>query len=94
VQHRNPVHFLRILQWWGKTAEGPIRAFAIIYSWGWGGGGGGGGGGGVQAKNFRMTKKMSEYFMAYEATKVFAIRKMETQFTNTNTHILHTDILQ
>jgi hypothetical protein len=26
--------------------------------------------------------------MAYEATKVFAIRKMKTQFTNKNTHIL------
>ena len=22
--NRNPVHFLRILQWWGKTAKGPI----------------------------------------------------------------------
>ena len=41
-----------------------------------------------------MTKKISEYFMAYEATKVFAIRKMKTQFTNKNTHILRTDILQ
>jgi hypothetical protein len=41
-----------------------------------------------------MTKKNSEYFMAYEATKVFAIRKMKTQFTNKNTHILRTDILQ
>jgi uncharacterized membrane protein YgcG len=28
-----------------------------------------------------MTKNISEYFMAYEATKVFAIRKMKTQFT-------------
>jgi hypothetical protein len=34
-----------------------------------------------------MKKKISEYFMAYEATKVFAIRKMKTQFTNKNTHI-------
>ena len=41
-----------------------------------------------------MTKKISEYIMAYEATKVFAIRKMKTQFTNKNTHILRTDILQ
>ena len=32
--------------------------------------------------------------MAYEATKVFAIRKMKIQFTNKNTHILRTDILQ
>jgi hypothetical protein len=32
--------------------------------------------------------------MAYEATKAFAIRKMKTQFTNKNTHILCTDILQ
>jgi hypothetical protein len=32
--------------------------------------------------------------MAYEATKVFAIRKMKTQFTNKNTHILRKDILQ
>jgi hypothetical protein len=29
-----------------------------------------------------MTKKICEYFMAYEATKVFAIRKMKTQFIN------------
>ena len=28
------------------------------------------------------------------ATKAFAIRKMKTQFTNKNTHILCTDILQ
>jgi hypothetical protein len=41
-----------------------------------------------------MTKKISEYFMAYEARKVFAIRKMKTQFTNKNRHILRTDILQ
>ena len=41
-----------------------------------------------------MTKKISENFMAYEATKVFAIRKMKMQFTNKNTHILPTDILQ
>jgi hypothetical protein len=41
-----------------------------------------------------MTKIISEYIMAYEATKVFAIRKMKTQFTNKNTHILRTDILQ
>ena len=41
-----------------------------------------------------MMKKISEYFMAYEATKVFAIGKMMTQFTNKNTHILRTDILQ
>jgi hypothetical protein len=34
-----------------------------------------------------MTKKMSEYFMAYEATKVFAIHKMKTQFTNKNIRI-------
>ena len=32
--------------------------------------------------------------MTYEATKVFAIRKMKTQFTNKNTHILRTDVLQ
>ena len=38
------VHLLRILQWWGKTTKGPIRAVASIYS---GGGGMGGGGGGV-----------------------------------------------
>ena len=35
------VHLLRILQWWGKTTEGPIRAVASIYSWGGGGWGGG-----------------------------------------------------
>ena len=28
------VHLLRILQWWGKTTKGPIRAVASIYSWG------------------------------------------------------------
>jgi hypothetical protein len=32
--------------------------------------------------------------MAYEATNVFAIRKMNMQFTNKNTHIFRTDILQ
>ena len=32
--------------------------------------------------------------MEYEATKVFAIRKMKTQFTNKNTHILRTGTLQ
>jgi hypothetical protein len=32
--------------------------------------------------------------MAYEATKTFAIRKMKTQFTNKNTHILHTCPIQ
>ena len=36
------VHLLRILQWWGKTTKGPIRAVASIYSWGGGGMGGGG----------------------------------------------------
>ena len=36
-----PVHLLRILQWWGKTTKGPIRAVASIYSWGGGGWGGG-----------------------------------------------------
>ena len=41
-----------------------------------------------------MTKEISEYFMTYEATKVFAIWKMKTQFTNKNTHILRTDVLQ
>jgi hypothetical protein len=34
-----------------------------------------------------MTKINSEYFMACEAPKVFAIRKIKTQFTNKNTHI-------
>ena len=54
-----------------------------MYSWG------------VYAKNFRMTKKISKYFMAYEATKVFAIRKMKMQFTNKNTaRSLRQDILQ
>ena len=33
------VHLLRILQWWGKTTKGPIRAVASIYSWGGDGGG-------------------------------------------------------
>ena len=37
-------------------------------------------------KHFRIS------FMAYEARKVFAIRKMKTQFTNKNTHILRTNI--
>ena len=32
--------------------------------------------------------------MAYEATKMFAIRKMKMQFTNKNTHSLRKDILQ
>ena len=55
------------------------RAAASIYSWGGGGG---------------CRPKISEYFMAYEATKVFAIRKMKMQFTNKNTHSLRKDILQ
>ena len=41
-----------------------------------------------------MTNKISEYFMAYEAMKVFANRKMKMQFTNKNTHSLGKDILQ
>jgi hypothetical protein len=49
--------------------------------------------GGVGQK-FPNDEKISEYFMTYEATKVFAIRKMKTQFTNKNTHILRTDVLQ
>ena len=32
--------------------------------------------------------------MAYKATKMFAVRKMKTQFTNKNTHILLNDVLQ
>jgi hypothetical protein len=62
------------------------RVVASMYSWG-------GGGGGGEEKNFRLTKKISVYFMAYEATKAFAIRKMKTQFTNKNTHILCTDMI-
>jgi hypothetical protein len=53
-----------------------------MYSWG-----------GVGQK-FPNDEKISEYFMAYEATKVFAIRKMKMQFTNKNTHSLRIDILQ
>jgi hypothetical protein len=41
-----------------------------------------------------MTNKISEYFMAYEAMKVFANRKMKMQFRNKNTHSLGKDILQ
>ena len=63
----------------GSLLDGVHRAVASMYSWG-------GGGGWSWPKN-------SEYFMAYEATKVFAIRKMKTRFTNKNTHILRTDIL-
>ena len=70
------------------TIDITSRAVDSMYSWG------GGGGGGVYSKNFRMTKKISEYFMAYEVTKVFAIRKMKMQFTNKNTHSLRKDILQ
>ena len=54
------------------------RAIASMYSWGGGGG-----------QKFPNDEK---HFMAYEATKVFAIRKMKTQFTNKNTRILRTDI--
>jgi hypothetical protein len=68
-----------------KAHWSQFRAVASMYSWG---------GGGGEAKNYRMTKKIYEYFMAYEATKVFAIRKMKTRFTNKNMHILHTDILK
>jgi O-phosphoseryl-tRNA(Cys) synthetase len=49
-------------------AAGRGRAVASMYS-----------SGGVGQK-FRNDEKNSEYFMAYEATKVFAIRKMKTQF--------------
>ena len=45
------MHLLRILQWWGKTTKGPIRAVASIYSWGGGWGGGGGGGVGQKFPN-------------------------------------------
>jgi hypothetical protein len=41
-----------------------------------------------------MMKKISEYFMAYEATKVFAIRKMKMQFTNKNKFRLNLDSLK
>jgi hypothetical protein len=44
-------------------------------------------------QKFPNDEKVSEYFMAYEATKVFTIWKMKTQFTNKNTNILRTDIL-
>ena len=60
-----------------------------MYSWG-----GGGGGGGVGQKFPNDETKISEYFKEYEATKVFAIWKMKTQFTNKNTHILRKDMLQ
>jgi hypothetical protein len=36
-----------------------------------------------------MSKEISEYSMAYEAKKVFSIRKMKTQFTNRNTLIFY-----
>jgi hypothetical protein len=49
-----------------------LRAVASMYSWG----------------GVGQTQKNSEYFMAYEATKVFAIRKMKMQFTNKNTSLL------
>jgi hypothetical protein len=47
----------------------------------------------IVGQKFPNDEKISEYFMVYEATKVFAIRKMKTQFTNKITHILRTDIL-
>ena len=52
------------------------RTVASIYSWG-----------NVDQK-FPNDKKISEYFMAYEATKVFVIQKNKTQFTN-NLHIFY-----
>jgi hypothetical protein len=58
------------------------RAVASMYTWG-----------GVGQK-FPNDEKISEYFMAYEVTKVLAIRKMKMQFTNKNTHSLRKDILQ
>ena len=58
------------------------RAVASMYSWG------------AVGQKFPNDEKISEYFMAYETTKVFAIRKMKTQFTNKITHTLRTDILQ
>ena len=64
------------------------RAVASMYSWGRGGGGVG--------QKFPNDEKNFRIFhgIAYEATKVFAIRKMKTQFTKKNTHILRTDILR
>jgi hypothetical protein len=53
-----------------------LRAVASMYCVCVGGGGGGGGGVG---QKFRNDENISESFMAYEATKVFAIRKMKTQ---------------
>jgi hypothetical protein len=55
---------------------------------------GGGGRAVASMYSWGCRPKISEYFMTYEAMKVFAIRKMKTQFTNKNTHILRTDVLQ
>jgi hypothetical protein len=52
-----------------------------------------GGGVGQKFPNDEI-KTFSEYFIAYEATKVFSIRKMKTQLTNKNTHILRTHVLK
>jgi hypothetical protein len=50
-----------------------------------------GGGGEDVVQKVRMTKKFPNIS---SHTKVFAIWKMKTQFTNKNTNILRTDILQ
>jgi hypothetical protein len=62
------------------------RAVASIYTWG---GGGGGGGGGVGQK-FPNDKKNSEYFMAYETTKVFVSGKRRRNL-QTNIHIFYAE---
>jgi hypothetical protein len=51
---------------------------------------------GVSGKNFRMTKKISESFMAYESIDLKFLRVSLDNWVNThkNTHILCIDILQ
>ena len=56
-------HMLSLVDNPRKHMYTQFRAVASMYSCG------GGGGGRVSGKNFRMTKKISESFMTYEATK-------------------------
>jgi hypothetical protein len=53
-------HMLSLVDNPRKHTYTQFRAVASMYSLG---------GGAVSGKNFRMTKKISESFMAYEATK-------------------------
>ena len=74
---------IALIQWMLHNPFEDSRAVASMYSWG-----------GVGQKFPNDEKNFRIFHVAYEATKVFAIRKMKMQFTNKNTHSLRKDILQ